>query len=102
MSQCLSDRVMEVVDPIVVDYGTQFSWDYRIQLMPTPQGIVAMGVFVLVMKNPLLRTGDMAAVEMVPDITSVLQEETAKAIVAKLVLQLRELHAKNLEIPARP
>jgi len=102
MSQCLSDRVREVVDPIVVDYGTQFSWDYRIQLMPTPQGIVAMGVFVLVMKNPLLGTGDMAAVEMVPDITSVLQEETAKGLVAKLVLQLRELHAKNLEIPARP
>jgi hypothetical protein len=102
MSQRLSDRVTEVVEPIVADYGPQFSWDYRIQLMPTPQGIVAMGVFVLVMKNPLLGTGDMAAVEMVPDITAVLQESAAKEVVAKLVLQLRDLHAKNLEIPARP
>jgi|JI9StandDraft_2_1071091.scaffolds.fasta_scaffold16367_2 hypothetical protein len=101
MSQRLSDRFAEVVDPIVVEYGPEFSWDYSIQLLPGPQGAVALGVFVMVMKNPLLGTGDMAAIEMVQDITSMSDPEFVKKIVAQTILQLRELRAKNLEIPTR-
>ncbi len=101
MSQRLSDRFAEVVDPIVVEYGSEFSWDYSIQLIPGPQGMAAVGIFVMVMKNPLLGTGDMAAIEIVQDITSMYDAEFVKAIVGKSILQLRELRAKNLEIPAR-
>lgn len=99
MSQRLSDRFAEVVDPIVTEYGTEFSWDYSIQLIPGPQGMAAAGIFIMVMKNPLLGTGDMAAIEMVQDITSMYDPEFVKKIVASTILQLRNLRAKNLEIP---
>lgn len=102
MSQRLSDRVAGVIDPIVAAYGEQFSWEYTPQLMPGPKGLAMVGVFVLTMKNPLLGTGDMAAVDPIPDFTSVLDPEFVKTLVANQVTQLRELHAKNLQMPARP
>jgi hypothetical protein len=43
----------------------------------------------------------MAAIEMVQDITSMSDPEFVKKIVAQTILQLRELRAKNLEIPTR-
>lgn len=98
MSQRITDAVVEVIEAEVVKYGDQFSWDYALNVLPTAQGPQAMGLFIMTMKNPLLGTGDIAIIQMIPDITAVTRHEPVAKLVADAVQQLRDQHAENLKV----
>lgn len=93
-----SDRIAELVNAEVEKYGDGFSWDYSISIVPTPNGVQAMGLFVMFMKNPLLGTGDIAVIEMIPDLTLMTRADDVKDRVASVVRQLRDQHAANLQV----
>jgi hypothetical protein len=92
------DQITPAINEEVAKYGDAFSWDYSISIVPTPQGMSAMGLFMMFMKNPLLGTGDIANMQMIQNITALKDTEAVARLVAECVQQLREAHAQNLKI----
>lgn len=105
MSQRLMDKMTPLIEEEVAKYGDQFSWEYTLSVIPTPQGLAPMGVFIMTMKNPLLGTGDMVAIQPIIGencLSIPLVPEQLAAIVSSGVQQLRELHARNLDVTSVP